>query len=741
MVSKMILPWFGGSPAVWTSCMLFFQLFLLLGYLYAHLLDYLPLTRWSAACHLFLLVAAILVLPIVPQPHWKPLDSGNPQGKILQLLTLNVGLPYLLLAASAPLMQSWYSRAYNGRSPYRFYAVSNVGALAALLSYPFWIEPAYNVTTQGILWSNGYRAFALLSGGFAVAVAWWNLPRVAAEPTQDSTATRSPVPSARLCLFWLVMAAFASMGLLAITDHICQDVAVVPFLWVAPLSLYLITFILCFDGDRWYRRTFFAVLALLALLLIASVTFRENVQPILNQWQWLLEPLGIRGTIPNILNNITLEASLYLLALFSICMLCHGELVRSKPGPRYLTLFYLCISAGGAIGGVFVATICPRIFSRHIETGLFLAGGALLSVFVVLESWSKQEQRWWFWWMLLGSLTASSVKRGKQVLCRRHASETRSERHRIRKLALAAKRERPWYTLWSLLVPLPLLATSALLALIAELPDKDSLVSRRSFYGTLRVVERGAGSAVERRNLYNGRILHGVQFTQPRRRREPTTYYRFDSGIGLTLTNLFHVGSQRVAVVGLGAGTLAAYGMDGDYYCFYEINPDVIDIAREYFTFLRDSPATIAVEEGDARLSMEHQAPQRYDVIALDAFSGDAIPTHLLTVEAMAVYLKHLRPNGVLAVHTSNRHLDLVPIVALLAAHYDLEAVKVDADDGGNLGGAASQWLLLTRNQRFLQTPEVKAASDPVPQAAPEIRMWTDHYSNLFQILRAWRER
>ncbi|MFO7902569.1 MAG: spermidine synthase [Planctomycetota bacterium] len=736
MVSKAILPWFGGSPAVWTSCMLFFQVFLLLGYLYAHLLDHFSSSRWSGLIHLALLLGAVLVLPIIPEPAWKPRDSGNPQWRILILLTVNVGLPYLLLAATAPLIQAWYSRVFDGRSPYRFYAVSNFGALVALLSYPFWIEPACDIPDQGMLWANGYRAFALLSGGFAVAVTCWNPPRVPARASGDAGAKGGGIPSARRCLSWLVLAAFASMGLLAVTDHICQDVAVVPFLWIVPLSLYLITFILCFDGERWYRRNFFAVLTLAAFMMIAGITFRHNLQPILYRLHWLLAPLGISGNIPDVLNNLALEATLYLLALFSICMLCHGELVRSKPGPRYLTLFYLCISAGGAMGGVFVAMICPRIFSRHVEITLFLAGGGLLGTFVVLDNWAKRERRWLFWWTLLAALAASGTRRARRVVCPRHREQTPNETDRFRSLASAVKRERPWYTLWSPLVPIPFLAAVTLLAVIVEPPRNNNLVSRRSFYGTLRVVEHDEGTGQARRNLYNGRILHGTQLTAPDRRREPTTYYHFESGIGLTLTNLLQVRSLRVAVVGLGAGTVASYGMKGDHYCFYEINPDVIDIANQHFTFLRDSPADIRVEEGDARLSMERHAPGNYDVIALDAFSGDAIPTHLLTVEAMAVYMRHLKPNGVLAVHTSNRHLDLVPIVFLLAACHDLNVVKVDADDEGGVADAASQWLLLTNNDSFLEMPDVKAASVPVEQPDPEIRVWTDHYSNLFQILR-----
>ncbi len=591
MISKMILPWFGGSPAVWTTCMLFFQVFLLAGYLYAHLLDRLPRTRWQGLIHVTLLVAALWVLPIVPDPVWKPLDSGQPQWRILTLLAANVGLPYFLLAASAPLVQAWFSRVFRGRSPYRLYALSNIGSLVALLSYPFWIEPAFDIPQQGTLWSSGFAAFAILSGGLALAMVRWNLPEVhlVSESESKTDASRPDEASGHVtvfrCLVWLVLPAFGSVSLLAVTNQICQDVAVVPFFWVVPLSLYLMTFIICFDSERWYRRNIFALATLVVVGMIAAILLQEEVQP-------LVDRLGIEYTIPDFLDSITLETALYLSALFCICMLCHGEVVRTKPTPRHLTLFYLFIAAGGALGGTFVALVCPKIFSNYLESVITLIGGAGLALFVMLHSWWRRERRWAAWWQVLVGFPLLIVKDLSRSVLRRDLQGEPAQQNRIFRSLRFIFRGRRWWTLWSVLIPVPLLAAVALAAYVAGRYDYNfhpDLVSRRNFYGVLRVTEYGDDGPDSRRNLYNGRILHGIQFREASRRDEPTTYYNEDSGIGLTLFNLSQLLPLRVATVGLGTGTIAAYCEPDDYYCFYEINPDVIDISNRYFTYLSDA--------------------------------------------------------------------------------------------------------------------------------------------------------
>ncbi len=732
MVSKMILPWFGGGPAVWTTCMLFFQVFLLAGYLYAHLLDRLPNSRWQGLVHAVLLVAALCVLPIMPDATWKPVDSSQPQWRILKLLAANVGLPYFLLASSAPLLQAWYSRATGGRVPYRFYALSNFGSLAALLTYPFVIEPTFDVPHQSTLWSCGFGAFTVLAGGLALMMARWNVPAPHLVATAE-TAKPQPLSRGRL-LLWVVLPAFGSMSLLAVTNQICQDVAVVPFFWVVPLSLYLLTFIICFDSEWWYRRNLFALATLVVAAMIGGVLLQDEIQPSLS---WL----GMARPIPDFIDSLTLEVTLYLSALFGVCMLCHGELVLSKPGPRHLTLFYLMISAGGALGGLLVALVCPKIFTEYYESDLFLVGGALLALTVILHSWWRREQRWGLWWRCLLSFPVLIARDLTRSLLRRNLEGDPRRQKRIHVVHQVIVRGRRWTTWWSILIPVPLVLAGALFAYFAgRYQPTSSVASRRSFYGVLRVLQLGTDTANERRNLYNGRILHGTQFMRADRRREATTYYNPDSGIGLTLRCLTGDAPLRVATVGLGTGTIAAYSQEGDFFCFYEINQDVIDIARSEFFFLSESPAHPQVVLGDARLSMEQQSPQNYDVIALDAFSGDAIPAHLLTVEAFAVYLQHLNKDGVLAVHTSNRHLELRPIVALLAGFYQMHVVLIDADDQGGVADSSSEWLLVTNNEEFLRTDEVLESATTVTYPGADIRIWTDQFSNLFQILKAWHD-
>lgn len=736
MFGKMILPWFGGGPSVWTTCLLFFQVFLLAGYAYADGLARLPSPRWAGLLHLLLLVAALAALPILPAPAWKPPDSLHPQWRIVTLLAAHVGLPYLLLAATAPLIQAWYSRATGGRSPYRFYALSNIGSLAALLSYPLLVEPALDNAAQSRLWSCGFAAFTVLSGGWALLMVWRNFPPLpvpeGATGQQQAADRLTPV---RLAL-WVLLPAFSTLSLLAVTNQMCQDVAVVPFLWILPLSLYLVTFILCFDAAWWYRRVGNAVATLGVISIIACLLVPEKVAPLLRRF-------GLSGELPAFMENLALEVGAYAVALFLICMLCHGELVRSRPGPRHLTLFYLLVAAGGALGGVFVALLCPLWFTSLVEAQICLLGGALLAAYILWQEWWRRERRWTSWWGALARFPALVTYDQLLSLIPRRPAEARWARtRRILRLGHMLQRRRHWSTLWSVLLPLPLVG-GLLLAAMIPLQDDWSHVcaARRNFYGVLRVMEYGDEDVESwRRLLYNGRIMHGVQLLQPSRRYTPTAYYAPDSGIGLTLVNMAYADALRVATVGLGTGTIAAYGQAGDYYCFYDINPQVAEIARDYFTFLADCPADVEIVLGDARLSLEQQEPQHYDVIALDAFSGDAIPVHLLTVEAFATYRRHLAPHGVIAVHTSNRHVNLRPLVRLLADHYQMQVVAVYADDRGGVADSASDWLLMTDNQEFLDLPPVARAVEAVEEPPADLRPWTDQFSNLLHSLTVWEK-
>ena len=727
VISKKILPWFGGSPAVWTTCVLFFQMLLLGGYSYAHLLIRGVRPARQGLLHACLLLVAVAMLPIVPSDWWKPADGAYPAMRILLLLAATVGVPYFLLSSTGPLIQAWFHMAYPGRSPYRLYALSNVGSLLALLSYPFWFEIAFPVDTQGQLWSLGFVLFAVLAGGwglvmwkrgaeFAEDAATHDQESAAADAT-GSAATFGGVPSepnfheppaAGRRLSWVLLAALASMSLLAITNHLCQDIAVVPFMWVAPLSLYLIPFIICFDKERWYSRRFFGIAGIVSIIVLATLLriddvdsfFRDRLHSpygLSQPFNYLLEKAGSDFRLQDFGEHVIISSATFLTVLFLICMLCHGELVKSKPQPKWLTGFYLMISLGGALGGLFVALICPYVFPLSYELPLSILCGFLVAWMAIFndgrDGWLQQRPitQWSLAAALLGSM---------------------------------------------------MLVASA----VIDKPGDNVLALARNFYGTLAVKTYGdEGTDSAGRGLYHGRILHGFQYSDPLRENEPTTYYISTSGAGIAVEQFPRETGRglRVAVIGLGAGTMAAHGQTGDVYRFYDIDPKVIRLSDEFFTFRKNSLAETEVVLGDARIQMEREDDQDYDVIVVDAFSGDAIPAHLLTAEAFKIYERHLRkgadgePIGVLAIHVSNRYLDLEPVVASLANKFNYTAVEVHADEGPDSGDTASDWILLTRNKRFLANPVVQTHGEPLRLDKDQKELlWTDQKSSLFEILR-----
>jgi hypothetical protein len=700
IISKMILPWFGGGPAVWTTCMLFFQVLLLAGYAYAHGIHTSRRSAVRTALHVGLLVLAMALLPIIPQPDWKPEDGAYPTWRILSLLSVHVGLPYFMLSTTGPLVQAWYSRVCVDRSPYRLYALSNIGSLGALLTYPFLVEPNAKTNTQGMSWSLAFAVFGVACAILAI----WTYRALPAADASEKELTRHDENTAVLeamripvgrRLTWLLLPALASVMLLAVTNHVCQDVAVVPFFWVVPLALYLISFIICFDRDVWYRRRLFAVLAALSIVVTSLLSLESELETFLESVidegpsfclapaEWMLDQTE---AIYEEADNLAVEATSFMIMLFMICMLCHGELSRRRPPASRLTDFYLMVAAGGALGGIFVGLICPQVFSIYVE----LHGGIIISFLLATAVfWDA----FWNSWLL---------------------------RRMWRKCVVFVA---------GVLVLIVIIQAQFLSI------TSDALVTVRNFYGVLTVNEHYPGEPDHIYELLNGRILHGSQFQGTLERRIPTTYYDDESGIGTTLLNLNYGEPLRVGVVGLGTGTIAAYGSQNDYYCFYEINPNVPRLANKYFTYLRDSNADIRVILGDARISMERQSPQDYDVIALDAFSGDAIPAHLLTKEAFGEYFRHLNPEGVIAVHVSNRHLDLIPVVGGIAEHFAIPAVIIEAYDDGNTGEAGSDWILLTRNEEFLAEPMVVGLAEEVQGTYTPVPLWTDQYSNLFDIL------
>ncbi len=711
MIGKFILPWFGGTSAVWTTSMLFFQALLLGGYAYAHFLAQRDSKR-QARLHLWLLGAVLLWAAasallrgtvVTPDAGWKPEGGGFPAGQILLTLTASVGVPYFLLSTTSSLLQAWFRAVRRQSSPYIFYALSNAASLIALISYPLLFEPNLTLYNQALLWSGGFVLYLLLTV-LCVMLLRANAGRLEEEgvvPETSRAGFEAPVftveedyllideavidnapsdhpiieeavliepvvpqrPTLRTSLLWVGLAACASVMLLATTNHITQDLTSTPFLWVVPLSLYLFSFVAAFN-DRQVKLRGAYVLLTLAVLWIGYLVLKEG------------------STMP-VVESIVANA----LLLFVICMLCHTELYARRPHPRYLTSFYLLISIGGALGGLFVSLIAPLIFVDYWEYHLGLAASALVAAGLAFTSTD---------WL-------------------------RGWRYPAAVLALAAAG-------FILSTPFDWINTS--------------LYMSRNFYGVLRVRTHMVEDQTAYRLLHGG-IMHGSQVSGEEFRRRPTSYYTESSGLAIALTNHPRYASHqplRIGVVGLGTGTLAVYGRAGDVIRFYEINPEVIRLASSgtYFTYLNDSPAAVETVLGDARLSMEAElregGSQNYNLLVVDAFSGDSIPTHLINYEAVALYRAHLSTDGILAFHISNRHINLEPIVERLAREHGIEALIIRGGSS-DWQGSYSVWALLGSHAAIRQNPRIAAVGEELA-SEPSLRMWTDDYSNLIQSLR-----
>ena len=664
IIAKQILPWFGGSAAVWTTCLVFFQCMLLAGYLYADWTTRRLSAKRQASVHLGLIVIALVLLPIIPDVGWKPGGEEEPGLRILLLLTATIGLPYFLISTTSPLVQSWFSRSHAGVSPYRLFALSNLASMLALLGYPFLIEPWITTRHQALGWSFGFVLFAALIG----VLAWQRIRAEDAGPALNTMANQSDelardthLPSVRDKLTWIALSGLAAVFLLAITNHLTENISSIPLMWVVPLSLYLLTFILCFDSKDswpgWYRRKWY--LPLLAVLLVAM--------------SWTLADKDFEY-------RLYWQVGVFSAGLFVACMFCHGELVALKPPSRHLTTFYLMISIGGALGALLVGVIAPLTLPAYYELELCIIALAALATFLM---WRKVH--------------LSVVIVGVAITLF---------------TALAG-----WYA--------------------ASEFGKNVIVMTRNFYGTLRVRETPEPTMeYRRRTLIHGAISHGDQYMWSPINRDPTTYYKEKSGIGrilLLLKSLRPDQPRHVGIVGLGAGTIAAYGATGDVLRFYEINPQVITIARRDFTYLKDSDAKIEIALGDARLNLEREPARGFDVLAIDAFSSDAIPMHLITREAVEIYEKHLNATGVIAFHVSNRYLDLKPVVNAIAESRGLAATWIR--ETYNDGGTRSDWILLAKDKTLLGKPEILEGSRAIPPT-PNRRVWTDDFNNLLQALR-----
>lgn len=673
IIAKAILPWFGGSAAVWTTCMVFFQVVLVLGYAYADRVARLA-PRRQALIHAGVVLASLAFLPILPSAGLEPEDGSAPIGHILVLLVATLGLPYFALSTTGPLVQAWFvaragaardAVAANDGGVYRLYALSNAGSLLALIAYPTLVEPQLGHEAQAISWSVGYGAFAAL----VLALAW-RFSRVGsalgAAPTGagvTALATEAaPAPRLREHLVWLGLGALGTALLLGVTAHITQNVAPIPFLWIVPLGLYLLTFIIAFEAPRLYvRPLFLALTGLLAPLMLAALSFRFK-----------------DGHIERGVLHIDAALPLFALGLFAGCLVCHGELARRKPAPAHLTRFYLMLSLGGAVGGLFVGVVAPLCFDWTWELPIALVALALIASIV-----SANPLRW------LAAVYAVAT------------------------MVLAGD-----YVAWV---------------------HNDATVIVRDFYGALRVKAYGApGDSDATHRLVHGTITHGEQYLHDPRRMQPTTYYGPSSGLGRAIfgTRRDPAASQTVGLIGLGVGTTLAYARTGDRYVVYELNPAVVDIARTDFSYLTDAAADVEVVLGDARLQLEREPARGFDVLAIDAFSSDAIPIHLLTREAMVTWKRHMAPGGIIAFHISNRYLDLGPVVAALADADGDTAIFVDDNPSDESGLYSSDWMLIgSRKLAWLEALLTRASVSRVTPP-PTFRAWTDDFDNLFEVLK-----
>ncbi len=681
VIARFILPWYGGTPSVWTTCMLFFQLGLLAGYLYAHMLAKRLQLQHQVIVHGCLLVLSLFLLPITPELPESP--QSLPQTlEILKVLAVSVSFPFILLSASAPLLQHWFANAHPGKSPFRLYALSNVGSLLALLSYPFLVEPALTLSTQTWTWSCAYPAFL----GVTLWCAWPVLaqklhqdpkqPAVAVKTRTKTSKHSTPVkaPSWFDRVSWLLLAACGSVVLLAVTNQMCQDVAVIPFLWVVPLSLYLITFVICFERDAWYQRKIWFPFLALSVGVLVYLLGRDYADTEL---------------------SLAYQIMIYCAAMFGCCMVCHGEMVRRRPTAGDLTMFYVYVALGGALGGVFVNLIAPLLFD-----GFWELHGSL--VFVCLLA------------ILLVALDHDALN------------------FLQRSMVITVGSVGVWLLIWFLQIH------------ISEQRDT-SIFNTRSFFGVLHVYENDKGTRRHFRSLYHGRISHGEQWLHKSELHRPTSYFGPRSGVGLALNRFpsrknkeAEKNAIKVGAIGLGVGTIAAYGRPRDFFRFYEINSDIESAAREYFGYLDNSKAEIEVVIGDGRRTMQRELETsgslQYDVIIVDAFSGEAIPIHLLTKEASDLYWQHLKENGVLALHISNFHVDLSDVVRQMAIHANKKVMYIE-DDSDDDRYDSSDWVLITSNQAFINDQHVRSFQDEWHHELKPI-IWTDDFSNLFEIVK-----
>jgi hypothetical protein len=650
IAARQLLPVLGGSAAVWITCLVFFQVVLLLGYLYAH---------WLAGRSAFMVYVSVLLLAVAAAVlsvlrTWL-IENGaaHPILSVFSFLSLSIGLPFLVLSSTSPLLQVWWARVEGGKIPYRLYALSNVGSLLALALYPSVIEPRFTLHSQRAGWCCGFAIFAILSAFLAVKARSSTAAPARVIP-EDLSVPRSP---GRDKLLWLLLPMGAAMQLSAVTSYLTANIAPIPLLWILPLAVYLFTIILAF---QFRIRLPWSIIARVMVVMLAALAY--SLTKANGEWPLWLSIL------------------FFMVELFFACLFCHSTATRLRPGlASEATLFYLLFAAGGALGSFLIGIAAPFIFHFNLDLPITFLVTALLALAV---NWSGA----WSQRLLWGVASAAML---------------------------------------------------VLVFMVRHAYMHDTIVAVRDFYGSLRVTEEPSsypGATV--RTLMNGSIRHGTQILANNElRRTPTSYYTSGSGVGLAIRFCCEGRTRRIGVIGLGAGTLAAYGRPGDHIRFYEINPAVPAIAKDTFTFIKDSQAQVEIVEGDGRTSLARESPQLFDVLVVDAFSGDAIPIHLLTTEAMALYRRQLAPHGILAFHISNRHVDLAPAIALLADSAGMQARRVSAASTQQPGDYTSTWMLVTADQAFFAQPELSAVAH-MPESRPGLKVWTDDYSALMPLIR-----
>ena len=694
MVARFILPWFGGSSLVWTTCMLFFQSALVLGYAYSHFITQKLTAKRQWILHTILLLLAIATLPIRPAEYWKPMDGTIPTFRILFLLAASVGLPFVLLSTTGPLIQAWQSQTHPDRSPFRLFALSNFASLLALMSYPFVFESNLTLNQQSWFWSAGFVLFACLawfSGKLLVGKLGGASQRLFFQ--DDEQVIKEESTGWLRVSMWLILPMLASIQLLATTNLMTQEIGSLPFLWILPLSLYLLSFVICFDHERWYFRPVFFVL-FFAAAIFSTLVLEGGVD------------------VP-----IAFQVLGYSAVCFGAAMCCHGELARSKPGPQKLTMFYLLISVGGALGGVFVAIIAPRIFVDFYEFQFGLIAAILFTILAYGAQVKSEVGE-------SGSSGGALVKFGVIML------------------------------LGFLVV---IFEGSFVGVRLAGDREDDVFLKSRNEYGTLTIHDYD-----DLRKLNHGQIEHGYQFKDLPERIEPSSYYGPNSGVGLAIRYLRGTAIEAwkegvrpqkgidIGVIGLGIGTICGWVTPADTLRYFEINPDVVEIATEKFWYIKECVIQPEIKLGDARLMLEREVdqddPRKYDILIADAFSSDSIPMHLLTLESMEIYLQRLKSDGILAMHVSNRFLYLENVVKILAEELGREAVLVEQEPDEEYRYNSSTWVLVTSNKVFVQRlrdsfgddQDYTVSVDDWPADRYTAR-WTDDFSSILPVM-YWEE-